>query len=294
MTETTLPPLDVEVLVRKIGKLPASSEVILELLRVIDADEIGATALAEIISRDQAIVVRLLRIANSSFYALPGQVESITDAIAILGWRQVRTLEAGVAIFRNFRDVKTPGFDFNQFWQHSVAVAVATRELALRMKLGEGGAFVAGLIHDIGRIAVAHSFPEHAQAVACYQETHTCPVAEAERAVLGIDHAHIGGALAERWHFPSAICNAIAAHHATEDTLAAHLDPLALAVCLANALAHCRSDHEEPQTQRQCVSHLPWEKASLVERDGEKVLAAIEREQEFLCGMLIDNAASEK
>ncbi len=293
MTESALPPFDLEVLVRKIGKLPASSEVILELLRVIDADEISATALAEIISRDQAIVVRLLRIANSSFYALPGQVESITDAIAILGWRQVRTLATGVAIFRNFSDVKTPGFDFNHFWRHSVAVAVAARELALRMRLGEGGAFVAGLIHDIGRVAVAHSLPDHAQAVASYKETHACPIAEAERAVLGIDHAQIGSALAERWHFPSAICNAIAAHHATDTTPTPRLDPLALAVCLANALAHCGSDHEEPEVRRQCVSGLPWVKANLVETDGEKVLAAIEREQELLCGILIDNAGRE-
>jgi len=294
MTESTLSPLDLEVLVRKIGKLPASSEVILELLRVIDADEISATALAEIISRDQAIVVRLLRIANSSFYALPGQVESITDAVAILGWRQVRTLAAGVAIFRSFSDVKTPGFDFNQFWRHSVAVAVAARELALRMKLAEGGAFVAGLIHDIGRIVVAHSFPHYSQAVVRYQEIHACPFTEAEHAVLGIDHARIGGTLAERWHFPPAICNAIATHHATNDAPAPQLDPLALAVWMANALAHCRSDHEQPETQRQCVSRLPWERINLVEIDGERVLAAIERELEFLCGMLIDNAGGEK
>lgn len=294
MSETILPPLDLEVLVRKIGKLPASSEVILELLRVIDEDEISATGLAEIISRDQAIVVRILRIANSSFYALPGQVESITDAVAILGWRQVRTLAAGVAIFRNFSDVLSPGFDFSRFWRHSIAVAVASRELALRMKQGEGGAFVAGLIHDIGRVAVAHSFPDHALAVARYQETHSCPAAEAERAVLGIDHARIGGALAERWHFPSAICNAIAAHHANEDTPVPPLDPLALAVCLANALVHCRSDHEEPETRRHCLSRLPWEKANLAGMDGEKALAAIERELEFLCGMLIDNTGGEK
>ena len=293
MTENSLPPFDLEVLVRKIGTLPASSEVILELLRVIDADEISATALADIVSRDQAIVVRLLRIANSSFYGLPGQVESITDAIAILGWRQVRTLAAGVAIFRSFSDVQTQGFDFNQFWRHSVAVAVGTRELALRMKLGEGGAFVAGLIHDVGRIVVAHAFPGHSGAVAHHQELHACPFTEAERAVLGIDHAHIGGALAERWHFPSIICNAIASHHAIEDQQARNLDPLTLAVGLANALEHCRNDHEDPEFRWQCLTRLPWDRAHLAGTDGVKAIAVIEHELEFLCGMLMDNADSE-
>lgn len=291
MTETALPPLDLDELVRRIGKLPSSSEVILELLRVIDEDEIGAAALAEIISRDQAIVVRLLRIANSSFYALSGQVESITDAIAILGWRQVRTLAAGVAIFRSFSGVQTPGFNFDRFWRHSIAVAVATRELALRMKLNEGGAFVAGLIHDIGRLAVAHSFPDHSQAVMRYQETHACTITEAELAVLDIDHTRIGCALAERWHFPSAIATAIAMHH-TPDELTP--PPLALAVRLANDLAHCRTHPEPFETPQQCISRLGWEKADLTTLDGEKALAAIERELEFLCGMLIDNGESEK
>lgn len=292
MTETAPLPLDLDELVRRIGKLPSSSEVILELLRVIDEDEIGAAALAEIISRDQAIVVRLLRIANSSFYALSGRVESITDAIAILGWRQVRTLAAGVAIFRSFSGVQTPEFDFDCFWRHSIAVAVATRELALRMKLNEGGAFVAGLIHDIGRLAVAHSFPEHSQAVTRYQEAHACAIAEAELAVLGIDHAHIGCALAERWHFPSAIAIAIAMHHTADDL--PPLPPLALAVRLANDLAKCWTSPEQFETPQQCISRLGWEKANLTSLDGEKALAAIERELEFLCGMLIDSTEIER
>lgn len=285
MDDTALPPIELDELVKRIGKLPSSSEVILELLRVIDEDEIGAASLAEIIARDQAIVARLLRIANSSFYALSGQVESITDAVAILGWRQVRTLAAGVAVFRSFNTVESPGFDFNRFWRHCIAVAVGSRELALRMRLSEGGAFVAGLIHDIGQLVVAHSFPAHSQAVARYRESNACSSAEAERAVLGMDHARIGSALAERWHFPAPIVSAIAMHHATD---VAAMPSLAIAVNLANALAYCMSDPGPLETPQQCVGHLDWEKAGLTSHDGEKALAAIERELEFLCGMLID------
>lgn len=290
MTEYSLPPLDLDVLARKIGVLPASSKVILDLLRVIDANEISATALAEIVSRDQAIVVRLLRIANSSFYGLPGRVDSVIDAIAILGWRQVRNLATGIAIFQTFSQVKAPGFDFIQFGRHSVAVAVGTRVLASRMKLCEGSAFVAGLIHDVGRVAVAQASPEHTAAIARHRDCNACSLAESERAVQGIDHARIGGALAERWHFPSVICDAIAAHHGIDDDPERSFTPLARAVGLANALDHCRNEHTDPEIQQECLSRLPWEKANLSADDGKKALAAIELEQEFLCGMLMDRA----
>lgn len=280
-------PLDLDEVVRKAGRLPSSSEVILELLRVIDEDEISAIALGEIISRDQAIVVRLLRIANSSFYALPGQVDSVTDAIAILGWRQVRTLAAGVAVFRSLGEFLAPDFEFGRFWRHSIAVAVATREIALRLKLSEGGAFVAGLIHDIGQLVVAHSFPDHARTVTRYRESHACTAVEAETAVLGIDHSRIGGALAERWRFPPAICDAIASHHDAEDDA---LAPLTLAVRLANDLAHCANELEDLEQRRECVHGIDWRRTNLTPQDGEKALAAIDRELEFLCGMLIDNA----
>lgn len=292
MTENTLPTLDLEVLTRKIGALPASSKVILDLLRVIDANEISATALAEIVSRDQAIVVRLLRIANSSFYGLPGRVDSVIDAIAILGWRQVRNLATGIAIFQSFSQAGTPGFDFSRFGRHSVAVAVGARILASRMKLCEGGAFVAGLIHDVGRVAVAQAYPEHTAAIARHQECNACSLIESERAVQGIDHARIGGALAERWHFPSAICDAIAAHHAIDDDPDRPLDALTFAVGLANALDHCRSDHADPEIRQEYLSRLPWEKANLAADDGKKALAAIELELEFLCGMLMDHGQS--
>lgn len=284
MSESDLPPLDPGEIVRCAGQLPAASGIVFELLRVIDQDEVGAATLAEIVSRDPAIVIRLLRIANSSFYALPRQVESVADAIAILGWRQVRTLAAGIAVFHTFGDVRSTELELGRFWRHGVSVAVAARELALRMRLNEGGTFVAGLIHDIGRLVVAHAFPEYARAIARYQGTHACPVVEAEQAVLGLDHAHIGGLLAERWRFPPAICEGIAQHHAA---VAAPLPPLATAVRLANALAPCHTDFPHAEAMHECVARLDWATAGLTSHDGLRALAAVEREAGFLSGMLI-------
>lgn len=272
---TSLAPLDLDLIVKNIGKLPSPSAVIIELLQVIDDEEISSAALAKIITRDPAIVVRMLRIANSSFYGMPGKVESVADAIAILGLRTVRTLAVGAAVAGNFTATTAPGFEAQRFWRHGTATAVGARTLARRMKLGEGAAFVAGLVHDIGQLMLACSFPAHLSAVTEHHRHHGGTVSEAERAVLGLDHADIGGILADRWHFPPAISQAIAHHHHPEK---AFDPPLVFAVHLANDLAMALEFPGNADQRLQTISPASWQEANLSGHEGREILAIIERE----------------
>ncbi|MGE5472439.1 MAG: HDOD domain-containing protein [Bacteroidota bacterium] len=279
----TLPPLNIDLIVKNIGKLPSPSAVIVDLLRVIDDEEISSTALARIITRDQAIVVRMLRIANSSFYGMAGKVGSVADAIAVLGLRTVRTLAAGAAISGSLGSTLAPGFELKRFWRHSIATAVGARLLARRLNQGEGAAFVAGLIHDIGHLMLACSFPEYAAAVLQYQQEHDDCLSAAERAVLGMDHACIGGILAERWHFPPAICQAIRHHHDPSQIPDA---PLARTVYLASILAQTLEQPGSPEERLRSVPEAIWSQADLSAADGEALLDAIESEFVPLCDIL--------
>lgn len=284
MTTPSLPLLDLDLVVRNINNLPSPPAVIVELLHSIDDDDMSLSSLANIIARDQALVVRLLRIANSSFYGMPGRVDSIPDAIAVLGLRAVRTLAAASALSDGFAKASAPGFELEIFWRHSIATALSARALAQHMELAEGGAFVAGLLHDIGSLMLACSFPEHTAAVARYQAAHGCFFHEAETAVLGMDHARIGGILGERWHFPPLICAAIANHHRPDEPEGG---ALACTVHLGNALAHALGLAGDPDEMVPCISRECWDRANLSRQDSERIFGKIEQEFETLSQVLL-------
>lgn len=280
MTSAALPPFGLDPVIKNIDTLPSPSLVIVELLHTIDQDDSSPAALAKSIARHQSLVARMLRMANSSFYGMPGRVENIPDAIAVLGLRTVRTLAITTGLHDGFAALSAPGFDLDAFWRHSVATASAAGALARRMKLREGSAFVAGLLHDVGGLVLASHFPEHFAAVLRRQTENGAFIFEAEQAILGMDHADIGQLLGERWHFPPTICDAIANHHHPDD---AAVSSLAGVVHLADALAHALDLVGNPAEMVPCISQPSWRRADLSGPDSQDILAEIEHEFGVLC-----------
>ncbi len=223
-----------EQLVRQIQELPALPAVVLELLSSIDQEDTDVHVLAQKIELDQALAAKTLRIANSSFYGMQSKVTSIPQAVSVLGFHSIRTLVTACALTGSFAPVGG-GFDFSAFWRHSLATAVAARLLAPHLQVNPETAFTAGLLHDLGTLVLATRFPAEHALIRGYRQAHDCQMADAELAVMGIDHAQVGSALAAYWKFPAAIQQAVADHHAIE-----RLDGggLPLVVHMANAIAH--------------------------------------------------------
>ncbi|MGK5023827.1 HDOD domain-containing protein [Janthinobacterium sp. RB2R34] len=225
--------LSVEQVIRHIHALPSLPAVVLELLTSMEQPDIDVHVLAHKIELDQALAAKTMRIANSSFYGMQSTVTSVAQAVSVLGFHSIRTMVTACALTGSFAPV--PGFDFQAFWRHSLATAVVARLLAPHMGVSPETAFTAGLLHDLGTLVLVTRFPaEHAQA-RDYRQQHDCQMVEAERAVLGIDHAQVGSALAAYWQFPEAIQQAVADQYAI-----GRLDAvgLPLLVHLANVLAH--------------------------------------------------------
>lgn len=285
MTALPLKPIDTEMVIGNINCLPQPSGVISDLLCCIDDENASAAALADIISRDQALVARLLRIANSPFYGLRGQVESIPNAIAVLGLRAVHGLATASAFCGTFAAISRSGFDVDIYGRHSLACALCSRALARRMRISEGRAFVAGLLHDIGRLMLAGAFPAHLAAAADYRREHGCAMDEAELAVAGIDHGQIGGILGKRWHFPAVICDAITHHHRPDQ---ADAGDLSCVVHLADAMAHAMDLASDPLDTVPRISGACWKKADLAWRDSQEIFAEVEREFEALSKVLLN------
>ncbi|UGQ49129.1 HDOD domain-containing protein [Massilia endophytica] len=232
-----------ESLVTRPLSLPPMPQVAAELLSSMGREEIDVSTLARKIAADQALAAKTLRLANSSFYGLSTKVATIQQAITVLGFRSVRSLVTACAMTSVWP--QQPGHPpLERFWLHSVAAGAAARALAMATRRDSELAFIAGLLHDLGSLVLASQFPAHYQKVIEAIEA-GAPSVQAEQEILGMDHAQIGGALAEHWRFPPSIREAVAAHHA-EDGSGGELGAL---VAGANVLAHClageRSTGEE-------------------------------------------------
>jgi putative nucleotidyltransferase with HDIG domain len=232
MTALNLSP---EVVAHAISSLQPLPVVSMELLSSIDDEQSNIDLITQKVSRDQLVVARLLRIANSPFYGLRGRVNSIQDAVVVLGLRQVRMLALAASLSTRFSTAVVPGFSLRDFWRHSMLTGLSAQALALRLHLPQENAFVAGLLHDIGRLVLATCFPKHLTEILAFQHQNQADSLAAEFHILGMNHADIGLILSRQWGFPDTLCEAIANHHAPE-----RCPPksFAIVVLAANLIAH--------------------------------------------------------
>lgn len=257
-----------------LSALPSLPMAVMESLRAADGDDMPIEVLAGKIEVDQGLVARLLRVANSAFYGLQRKVSSVHDAIVVLGTGNVHNLVLAVSL-SDYAQVATPVGEMHlpSFLRHSIAVATCARALAPRIGCDGNTAFAAGLLHDVGRLVLAKHYPRHMAEVRRYQQHLDCLLWEAERQVLGIDHAGIGVLIAERWNFPQGLCAAILGHHDPEFI---ERTPVACVVHIADAMVHAL---EMSGNERK---HLPrifapcWQAASLSWTDCQEVFAEVE------------------
>ena len=225
----------IEAVIKRIHDLPSLSAVVVELLSSMEQDDIDVHALADKITLDQSLTAKTLRLANSSFYGMQSKVTSMQQAIAVLGFRSIRTLVTACSVTSSFAPGPGSAFDFQKFWRHSVATAVAARALAPHLGIDPETAFTAGLLHDLGTLVLATSFPARHEVMLAYRREHDCYLIDAERAVFGIDHAQVGSALAAYWKFPVSMQVAVAGHH---ELVPDEAISLPMTICAANIMAH--------------------------------------------------------
>ncbi|MCZ6806522.1 MAG: HDOD domain-containing protein [Deltaproteobacteria bacterium] len=173
--------------------------------------------MAAAISSDPAMASKLLKLANSAFYGLPTRVGNVERAIVLLGFKTVQNLALAGSICRLFREsAASKGFGGRDLWEHCLAVAVAAKTIAARIgKLDVDEAFLGGITHDVGLLAIRDAFPEKLAATIDLAAAGK-PFLEAERALLGTTHAELGAALTAVWKFPEFLRETCRCHHAPE------------------------------------------------------------------------------
>ncbi len=242
-------------------EIPPLPEAALQVQALIDDPNITARELATVISSDSTLTARLLKHANSSFYGFPKAIGTVPLAVVVLGFDAVREIVVGTSVTDvAFKAFEQSLIESRKFWSHSLAVGVGARIIAQRWRTGlPGEAFVAGLLHDIGRLLLASKYPDqYAKVVhaAKFEEQYTH---EAERIQFDTDHAEVIGWLMERWQFPEQIRLAASGHH---DKVEEFEESLKQTVILANWLAHRSGynhgvDGTKPPTPTPIIKALP-------------------------------------
>lgn len=223
-------------LIGRIEALPTLPAIIARINELIEDPRASAGDINEVISRDLALSSKLLKLVNSAFYGFPRRISSITHAVVILGFSAVRDITLSAFVFDAFDARKLP-FGRRNFWIHSLGTAVAADVLAIRRGATPGEeAFVAGLLHDVGKVVMHQHMPEDFARVMERLAAAGGTFLEAERAVLDTDHAEIGGLLAEHWKLPERLVLALRCHHRPELAPEDRRVPVA-EIHLADALA---------------------------------------------------------
>ncbi len=220
------------------GDISTLPEVTARIIELVEDPKSTARDMHELIKTDPALSTRVLKVVNSAFYGLPGQIASVDRAIVLLGLSAVKNIAIAASVSRMFKGQDVGGgFTAKDLWRHSIAVAVTGRLLANRS--GFAGAadevFLAGLIHDLGILIERQAFPDQLTEVV---EACSCGKGnflDLENEIIGADHQQFGFGLTTKWKFPKNLRAVIALHH-EPDLLAPELQSFGNLVRVADVL----------------------------------------------------------
>jgi len=228
----------VKIMLSKIGEIATLPEVTAKIIAAVDDPKSTAHDLHNIIKNDPALATKILKVVNSAFYGLPGQVSDLDRAIVLLGLSAVKNIAISASISRLFTAEKiSDQFSARDIWRHSVGVAVATRQFCtiIGKKAFAEEAFLAGLIHDLGILIERQANPEQLADIIGNASKREKAFHVIETETLGVDHQILGAALAAKWKFPRGLQTVMGYHHRI-DVLSAENRLLPVVVHIADTL----------------------------------------------------------
>lgn len=224
----------------RIGDIATLPKITVKIIEIVENPKSTARDLHDVIKNDPALSAKVLKVVNSAFYGLPGQIASVDRAIVLLGLSAVKNIAIASSIARMFRGEKiNDRFTARDLWTHSVSVGVAARNLC-RLAGNRAEAeevFLAGLIHDLGILVERQAFPDKLTEIVNRAAAGEDVYLECEKAVLGADHQTFGAALATKWKFPRNLRAVIGYHHNSEK-VAEEMQQVVALVQLADILCN--------------------------------------------------------
>jgi HD-like signal output (HDOD) protein len=216
LDEVVKPDLKAKAL-RSLGSLPPFSPILTRLLAALAAEDVSFAGLGDLIEKDTVVAANILHLVNSALYARRGSISSVRHAISLLGASKLRNAVLGMSIARVWNRVKMPAtWSMARFNMHSAAVAVLSDLLSQRLPVVyPEGAFVAGLLHDAGRLLIALALPQEYERILEMFSAGGRPMTECELEILGFTHAELSAEALKYWKLPEEIQIAVRDHHSS-------------------------------------------------------------------------------
>ncbi|MGV1098442.1 HDOD domain-containing protein [Thiovibrio sp. JS02] len=193
---------------REIKNLPTLPGIVLKLTKMAEDPDTTTEQMGKVISKDHILAAKLLKLVNSAFCGFPQRISSLNSAIILLGFNVIKSLIISASIFEVMESQDI------ELWEHSLGSAVVCSVLAKRLGVKDPEEVsTAGLIHDIGKVAIKMELPREYELITEMVQSKKISRLEAEREVLGLDHAEVGGWLARSWNLPNKLVEPIATHH---------------------------------------------------------------------------------
>lgn len=202
-------------ILKEVKDLPPFSAIANRALKLTNDPRSSAVDISRVISYDPAFTARVLRMANSAYYGFTRKITTVSEAIVILGYETLKSVVLALTLQKFYdREVKGYGLEKGDLWKHSVGCALAARLIATQVKYpAVEQAFVAGLLHDVGKVILNQFVREEIDQIIALSGAQGLSFAEAERQILGFDHQDIGAKVSEKWNFNEKIVEAIRCHH---------------------------------------------------------------------------------
>lgn len=231
--------IDIENLILKTLRLGTLPDIYYKTIAAINNPEASLDDIARIVSNDTTLSAKVLQLVNSSFYSLRQKVDTLTWALALIGTNQLMTIVSGVSAVSLFRNIPSRLINMASFWEHSIACGTAARLLAsyYPQKTEAERFFVAGLLHDIGRLILVQNLPDQYHDIFQRVRQEEMFLFTAEEEKFGSDHSYVGAQLAVHWNLPERLINMIRYHHfPSQESSFAEPAIVNLADILVNAL----------------------------------------------------------
>lgn len=255
-------------LVKGVGGLVTLPDVFIRINQLVEDPNSSTTDIAKVVGQDPSFTVRLLRVANSSFYGFSSTIDTVSKAVAVIGTSQIRSLALATSVASSFDGLPNTLVSMEHFWRHSLYCALVARNLAKRARRCDPDAvFTAALLHDIGELVIFNRLPQQAKEalLLVLDSADELPVYQAERQIIGFDHAQVGGELARQWKLPPMLEECVEFHHDIKDGL--HFSREVALVHIANILALMAEIHSLDLGDVSPIDPRAWELVGLCADD---------------------------
>ncbi|HPB83827.1 MAG TPA: HDOD domain-containing protein [Spirochaetota bacterium] len=206
----------VEKVKNSIDRMPSLSPVVHKISEIANDVRASAQDLTDIIQLDPVLTAKVIRMVNSAYFGLPQEVKSLKQAVVLLGINTIKNVAISSAFLGKSYLKGSDVLDGEDFWKHSLGVAVASKMVAKRLGIEDKFLeeyFIAGLIHDIGKILMNNFFPDEMKKILEISSRKNIQITEIEKSVLGLSHEEIGIAIGKKWKFETGLLYAVGRHH---------------------------------------------------------------------------------